>query len=70
MAELTGYSEFDRGPDGQLTATAHYDDGTSKRCSVRVSVEREIVRDGEVIASGEVASSDDGGVQVPVGASL
>jgi hypothetical protein len=70
MNEVTGYTGFDRDGDGNVTALAHYADGSAKRVGVRVSVEREIIRDGEVIASGEVASTDDGSVTIGEGASL
>lgn len=65
MADVVGYSDFGRRADGQVEATAHYADGAEKRCTVRVSVEREIERDGQIIAAGEVASTDDGSVRVP-----
>lgn len=69
---VTGYSDFEREPDGSVTAVAHRTDGSSERVGVRVSVERKIERDGRVIADGEVASSDvpageAGYVQLPAG---
>jgi hypothetical protein len=66
---ITGYSRFAKRADGQVVATAHYEDGSTKRTTVRVSVEREVIRDGEVIASGEVASTDDS-LKIEEGSSL
>jgi hypothetical protein len=64
--DVAGYSDFERDEDGVLTALARYQDGSSRRVAVRVSVEREIRgADGEVKAPmAEVASTDDGSVVV------
>lgn len=70
VSAITGYTDFERGEDGQLTAIAHREDGSQERTGVRLVVERQIVRDGVVIADGEVASSDDGSVTVADGAQL
>lgn len=58
---IVGYSDFARRADGQLEATALRESGASERTTVRVTVEREHRRNGEVIASGVVADSDPSG---------
>lgn len=61
---ITGYTDLTAEADGKVYGTAHRASGKTERTEVRVTVEREIVRDGKVIASGEVASSDRGTVSV------
>lgn len=58
MSEIVGYSDFEREADGRVTAVPQTSSGPGERVEVRVSVERTIERDGQVIAAGEVASSD------------
>lgn len=60
---IVGYSDFVQEGE-RVFATAHRESGAVERGEVRISVDREIRRDGEVIASGEVASSVAGTVTV------
>lgn len=61
---IVGYTDICREADGKVYGTAHRRSGASERTTVKITVDREIIRDGEVIAAGQVASSEDGTVCV------
>jgi hypothetical protein len=61
---IVGYTDFVQ-ESGETFATAQHASGATHRGPVRVSVEREHrSADGELIAAGEIASTDDGSVRV------